>query len=134
MSIDEIRTCLRNLKLKVTPVRIHIFCTLSEAKTPVSAADLLLRIKANKTTIYREIDKLLTNGLISEINLGDGVRRYEVVSNSHHHHLICTKCKSVTKIDINDDFSEAEKSIAKTKNFKIQAHRLEFLGICHRCS
>jgi Fur family ferric uptake transcriptional regulator len=133
VSYEEIQLCLRELKLKITPLRVSVVSMLESSSSPVSALDLLSQSKANKTTIYRELETLLSSGLISEINLGDGVRRYEMATSPHHHHLICTKCKSITNVEIQDDFTETEKSIAKDKKFKIQNHHLEFLGLCQDC-
>ncbi len=87
----------------------------------------------NKTTVYREIKCLRGNGIIREINFGDGRKRYELDS-GHHHHLVCTNCKKVDEIHIDDDVSHIERRINRRKKFKITGHYLEFFGLCSGCS
>ncbi len=87
----------------------------------------------NKTTVYREIKCLMGNGIIREINFGDGRKRYELDS-GHHHHLVCTSCRKVDEIHIDDDVSHIERRINRRKKFKITGHYLEFFGLCSGCS
>lgn len=134
MSQEELSEYFRQYKLKITPVRIAVLSMLVSAQAPISVSELLGKIEANKTTIYRVIDKLVEVGIATEVIIGDGTGRYELATNSHHHHLICTECKGVTSFDIQDNFTEIEKNIAKSQNFKVNKHRLEFLGTCKNCS
>jgi len=107
---------------------------LENSSFPVSVPEMMKFVKANKTTIYRQMETLTTKGHISEVDLGDGTKRYELSTKGHHHHLVCMKCNSIAECDINDDFSEIEISIRKQKKFQILKHSLEFFGLCHNCT
>lgn len=133
MSTQEIKSRLKDFKLKETPVRINILSFLSKHSEPQTVSDILTIISANKTTIYREIDKLLTCKLISEIVLEDGMKRYEISTNQHHHFLVCSKCKKIIPIDMHHDFSKTEKQISQKKHFIVKRHNLEFIGLCQKC-
>ena len=117
----DLNTALQELRssgLRITPIRKQIVSLLNESVSPISAIDILKNIKANKTTIYREISVLLSKGYLIEIDFGDRIKRYEFANRDHHHHLICIMCKSVTDVDLADDFSEKEKLIASREKFK----------------
>ena len=71
--------------------------------------------------------------LVSRVDLGDGVARYELTRGpGHHHHLICTQCSEV--VEIEECFTrEAEKGVASRHGFVGVTHRLEFFGVCPAC-
>ncbi len=125
---------LRNTKARTLILEIFEKCHL-----PVSAMEILERLdsagcKANKTTVYRQLDALLVKQLIKEVHLGDGKSRYERICDDHHHHrIVCRGCKKVDEIKVNDDVVELEKRINSEKKFKVLSHSLEFFGICHNC-
>ena len=130
---ENILEKLKILGLRVTPVRKQIIYTLTDAKKPISASDLLSKIKANKTTIYREIEILLKKNYLNEVDFADGTKRYELSSLTHHHHLICVKCHKIEDVVLKENLQKEEIKIEKTNNFKILKHNLEFFGLCHNC-
>jgi Fur family transcriptional regulator, ferric uptake regulator len=111
-------------------IKQKILNLLENSDLPVSVPDILVKVKANKTTVYRELDQFLSDGLVKEVEFGDGKKRYEI-EKSHHHHLVCKNCGKIEDIEIN------EKSLLtkiKTKsNFKIENHSIEFFGLCNLC-
>lgn len=133
MNINSSLLKVKKSGLRITPIRTQITQILTESMYPVSAADILSSIKANKTTIYREIAVLLDNGFLIEFDFGDRVKRYELADRPHHHHLICVKCKSVKDVDVADDFVKSEKKVLQNNKFKILRHTLEFFGLCENC-
>ena len=105
---------------------------------PLSAADLIKKLALkklfpNKTTVYRELDFLLEQGIIQAVDFGDGVKRFESSLIPHHHHLICTNCRSVSDIIIKNNLCQEEKRIARLTNFQAVSHSLEFFGLCRNC-
>jgi Fe2+ or Zn2+ uptake regulation protein len=119
--------------LKNTKVRRDVFEIFANTNHPIDAVELTECIKVNKTSIYRELKVLLAKGLILEIDFGDGKKRYELSSLDHHHHLVCTGCKSVSDVQLSKDLSAEEELIEKEKSFKVQRHNLEFFGLCANC-
>lgn len=124
---------IQSLKLRLTPIRRKLIDLLDQSEKPISVGDILSKINANKTTIYREINTLLFHDLLTVIDLGDGTKRYELSTKGHHHHLICIKCKSITELDLADDFTKEEALIASQTKFKVLRHALEFFGFCQNC-
>lgn len=136
--MDSILSLLRTKGYRLTEIRKTIVEIFSTAGQPISAVDIMqefkLRgLKVNKTTIYREIESLLGADVLKEVSLRDGTKRYEVDSNSHHHHLICLNCKKIQDVDLAADLEKQERRIETEQKFKIQSHSLEFFGLCKDC-
>ena len=134
MNAHDIIGLLKRNGLKSTRTRKDCISYFSHVTGPIDAQILIDTLKVNKTTIYRELATLLEKNIISEIDFGDGKKRYELTSLSHHHHLICMKCKSVSEYTVKADLSHEEKMIKKEHAFTVSRHMLEFFGICKSCA
>lgn len=117
----------------MTPVRKSILDVLKTSNTPVSVQDILSQVRANKTTIYRDIDFLIAQRQVTSVEFGDGKKRYELVEKGHHHHLVCNICGRIECFDLENNLDQTEKEIADMKSFKVTAHLLEFFGQCQDC-
>jgi len=100
--------------------------------------DLVKNVDKNLglATIYRSLKLFVQLGILTELNIGDGSIRYDLVdlnTNSHnHHHLICKSCGKI--IEVKDDSLETlEKEIEKIYDFKIENHKCKFMGLCKEC-
>lgn len=118
---------------RINKISTTILNVLAKSHTPVAALDLLKKVKANKTTIYRDLDNLLKQGKIIELDFGDRTKRYEVSGLNHHHHLVCKSCKKVEEIEMSDLLGKQEKRLENSTGFKNVSHSLEFYGICPGC-
>lgn len=137
-SVEKTLSYLKAKKHKITKVRSLIIEIIVSSPTPLSVGELLnmlekVNLQPNKTTIYRELDFLLKQGIIREVDFGESKKRYEFSSEQHHHHVICIKCKKIEDVDLDQDLSQYEDKIAQEKNFKIINHSLEFFGLCPNC-
>lgn len=138
MDKHNILSNLRTNGHRITIVRekiIEIFLTLSQ---PVTVPDIIKtlsrkNIRVNKTTVYREIDFLLSQSIIKQIQFGEDKKRYESAYGDHHHHLVCTGCDSIVDINLEQDLDREIQSIKKRKNFLVTDHALEFYGLCANC-
>ena len=135
--IDGILRVLGANGFRITLIRREVLNFILKNNNPLSSLEiqkLLLRkkISANKTTIYRELEFLKSQGLIDEVHFSDKIRRYEV-SIGHHHHAVCLKCGRVEHIKLEEELLKAQKIIEKKNKFKIVNHSLEFYGFCHNC-
>jgi Fur family ferric uptake transcriptional regulator len=138
---DQLKSC----GLSSTPTRIAILQLLSEGHRIYSIDQIIAILKKSKsvkgslvfTTVYRCLIKLASVGLIKEVNLGDGVSRYEIQHGEHHHHhVICRGCGAIEPLDLRSDVCGLEKfeKLVKKLGFKDLSHRLEFFGVCNKCS
>lgn len=104
---------------------------LTNVSKPVDVGTFVEKLKVNKTTVYRQLEKLIKDQIVIEIEFGDGKKRYELKSLDHHHHLICKKCGKLE--DVTVDESRIMKDLSSQSKFKIENHSLEFFGICESC-
>lgn len=129
---------LREKGFRITNARKGIIRSLSQQHCALSAQDVhqLLKeqgISANLSTIYRELQFLSEQNIAQEIALKDGIQRFELIDQSHHHHLICTHCDAVEPIEMEHDLDQLEVTIHQKRGFKVNNHSLEFYGACASC-
>lgn len=126
---------LKQKGYRFTKQRQEIFDALSNF--PQSVEEIICSLKKrgvgiDKATIYRTLDCFVDLGLVGKTQFKDTTSKYELVSeSSHHHHLICDVCGSVEDIPLND--SVLLKKIANKTKFLVKSHSLEFFGICVHC-
>lgn len=112
--------------------RENILKVIKHAKKPLEVPFIVEKLGVNKTTVYRQIEKMLKEGSLIEVEFGDGKKRYELSSLGHHHHLICLKCGKVEEVEINE--GKMLESLKKLKsNIRVERHSLEFFGKCIKC-
>jgi Fur family ferric uptake transcriptional regulator len=121
-----------------TKSKLAIREILSTSEKPMAAMELVEALdkrglSVNKTTVYRELEKLLLKGEISEVDFGEGQKRYEITHGDHHHHAVCTNCEAVVELEIEPQLEQIQSSVAKQSGFRIQKHLVEFFGLCRGC-
>ena len=92
-------------------------------------------LSPNKSTVYRILEKLLSDNVIEAITLRHGSRYFELTSKRHHHHFFCNSCETlyclsschVEKLNINLN------SLLPRPDFKINTHDFNLYGQCNRC-
>lgn len=131
------RPLLNQVGLKATPERLSILHVLHKAKKPLSVKELRDKLKnsdVDQATIYRNMESLLKNKLIQLVNFQHDHNHYEIIDETHHHHVICEKCAKI--VDVSKcDTSKLEREIQTLSGFdSINSHALEFFGICNRCA
>ncbi len=80
-------------------------------------------------TVYNTLEALKNKGTLQELKIDSEKRRYDP-DISNHHHLICTKCKSI--LDIHKDF-RIDLSEEMTQGFELLGNSIEFYGLCQKC-
>lgn len=131
------RELLKLKSLKATSSRLAILNALRTAKNPFTAEELHKKINKSSdlVTVYRGLETFLTCKLVHEIHLKDGTARYELASEQHHHHLVCTGCGIIDELP-SCEVSELESLALKrsTRFATISEHALEFFGTCRACA
>lgn len=103
---------------------------------PRSVEEIFIHLKKNhcqvdKTTIYRNLQKLVAEGLVTATQFADNVTKYELANCVHHHHIICTQCGYIEDIQLDENL--LTESVRKHTTFGAISHRLEFFGVCKDC-
>ena len=122
---------LRAAGLRSTAPRVSVLRHLVAAKTPVSHAELcaeLKRHRLDRATIYRNLIDLADVGIVSRVDLGDHVWRFELKAKDGGHadahpHFVCTDCGTVsclTDVDVRIIRGKRAPKALGTKNVAIQ--------------
>jgi Fur family ferric uptake transcriptional regulator len=125
-------------KLKLTPHRELILETFLENEGHRSVEDIYHTVKAidpriGYTTVYRMMKLLIRCGLAREIELADGITRYEHLFNHEHHdHLICMECGNSIEF-YNPEIEALQDAASAQLGFKVLDHKLQIYGVCSNC-
>jgi Fur family ferric uptake transcriptional regulator len=82
-------------------------------------------------TVYRNLKRLVADGLIHEIHAGGQGTRFDG-NTGDHHHVRCVGCGRVNDLPLSVDTSR-EEAAARALNFRILGHQVEIQGICAQC-
>jgi len=99
-SVDEAKALLRGAGLRCTAARVAVVQTLADYAAPLSpneVAEELAEFGFDKSTIYRSLTELDESGIVSRLELGDAIRRFELVPPGEEHspmhpHFMCVDC------------------------------------------
>lgn len=121
----------------MTPQRELIFRSFFELGNHVSVDELYDRVrKIDRTvgysTVWRNLKLMCGVGLAMEVNIGDGITRYDRLTRTPHGHLYCLNCKQVLEFDLGDLLPHLE-PIAKSDNFAPDSYKVEVHGYCSAC-
>lgn len=126
---------LRRAGQRVTPQRLLILDTFRPGEH-LSADEIYARVKGrlpavNRSTVYRTLELLRDLGLISETDLGGGVRQFELLD-VRHHHLVCRACGAMQELDdvLVDPLRQA---VLARYGFVATVDHLALFGLCAGC-
>ena len=129
---------LRQNRLKKTHQKDLILDTFLKTEGHLSVEDLyeLVKMKDKKigiVTVFRTLKSLTACGIAREINLGDGLTRFEhSYHHPHHHHIVCTECNKAIEF-ISPELESIQDQIVRRYRFQPVHHRLQIFGICENC-
>lgn len=128
---------LNSQNIRITPSRRAIIDIFLNSQHPLSPMEIQTVLKTNdvtvnKTTVYREINFLLQQGIINQVYLPNTDTHYEFADRNHHHHITCESCGRIEDIGIENEDNILQTAQNKS-TMKIVDHSLEFIGICTSC-
>jgi Fur family ferric uptake transcriptional regulator len=128
---------LKTKGFKMTPQRELIFRSFFELGEHVSVDELYDKVRQQDntvgySTVWRNLKLICKVGLAQEVNIGDGITRYDRVTSIPHGHLFCSVCKSVTEFNVEQVVGLlAEK--ASDRDFAPESFKIEIMGVCAAC-
>jgi Fur family transcriptional regulator, peroxide stress response regulator len=120
--------------IKLTPQRLAIFDYLEGNIDHPSADDIYKAVqKAFPTmsfaTVYTTLETLRQLGMLAELTIDAGKKRFDP-NTERHHHLICTGCSKV--VDVHRDFC-LDLPAGFADGFEVTGNHIEFYGTCPAC-
>jgi len=120
-----------------TKQKTIILDTIQSAGEPLTADQILSKARLVMpamalTTVYRNLELLTTQRVITRLIYPDGITRYKQAEAPHHHQLICLDC--ARKVNISQCPLEClARQIESETGFEIVSHQLDLYGYCDRC-
>jgi len=129
---------LRNAGLKVTLPRVKILQILENSKDKHFSAEEVYKAlldadeEVGLATVYRVLTQFESAGLVMRHHFEGGHSVFELNSDDHHDHIVCTKCGKVG--EFYDEVIERQQDrIAEKLGFEITDHSLYIYGLCPAC-
>jgi len=127
--MDNFLDVIRESGFKLTLPRKSVLGNLYSAKKPLTLKEIHNKCKQiDFASVYRSVKLFHELELVEEITFADKKVRYELISNLHHHHIICSKCGEIKELPIC-----IVSEIKKLTEYKITKHIFEFMGLCPNC-
>lgn len=134
---DKFKKILKNRKLRLTGARLSLYNFLAESNRPLSVNKLVASLapKADRASVYRNIELFESIGIIHKVYTGWKYRiELSEQFHPHHHHLTCEKCGKIIPISLGSKMEKAIENFGGKHGFKITSHQIELHGLCSRCT
>ncbi|MCL6633036.1 MAG: transcriptional repressor [Alicyclobacillus herbarius] len=82
-------------------------------------------------TIYNSLRYLADHGLIKELNIGNGITRYDGRMEEHQH-VVCSRCGAIAEADV-DIPAELVQQIEAETGYKVHSLNVHLTGLCPAC-
>lgn len=136
----DIERVLRDKGSRMTKLRLALIVLFSKNHEPRTAKQILAAlakrgIVVNKTSVYRELEFFVKEGVLRELRFGNKEAVYEAAG-EHHHHVICRSCNTIEEVQaptVETAMNRIQAVLAKRSKFSDVEHSLEFFGICQEC-
>jgi len=126
---------LKSNRVRLTVPRRAILSVLEKEHTPMSAKQVWKLCRAAKSdlvSVYRVLDRFEKEQIVSRIELGDGITRYELARNKHHHHARCERCGAIEDIEL--CVEDIERRVLEKTGFEVRFHDIQMSGLCAACA
>lgn len=138
-----LRSSLHDRGQRLTPQRermLELFERLGEGRH-LSAEEAHHRLReqgeqVSLATVYRTLRLLIGMGLLKELELAEGGRRFELAGQDqrHHHHLVCVRCGRIEEFE-NAAVLAAAAAAAERHGFRLlEAGVLNLRALCPACA
>lgn len=86
-------------------------------------------------SVYRALEQLAGLRLVTRLDFGDGVARFEPAdpAGHHHHHLLCTACGRVAPFE-DPALERAIAGSGRDQGFAVDEHEVVLRGRCAACA
>ena len=129
---------LRERGFRLTPQREMVLHVLHDAEEHATADELFARVSAlsaavDISTVYRTLELLEEFDLVASFDLGDGERRYELLTlHRPHYHLHCRDCGKLATIEALE-LQPLLDRLEQAHGFQARVEHWVIPGLCREC-
>lgn len=138
LTIEMLNERVRRQGMKVTQQRTQVLSVLLRNISPLTVDEIYKQLSpqdasVDLVTIYRILKKFEDVLIVTRLEFGDGISRFELAleSGHHHHHVVCRICQKVEVLHL-CDLEEQIKTV-EALGYGQLSHRLDFFGVCKSC-
>lgn len=129
---------MRGAGCRITQPRRAVVAVLAEAEGWLVPERIWQRAQAHApgislVTVYRTLNLLVRLGFVRRVHQSDGCQGYIRAQPRHSHHLVCEGCQGVVEFQGTEDLSSLIQNLEGQTGFQVNAHVLEFRGLCPNC-
>jgi Fur family ferric uptake transcriptional regulator len=134
---DTILQSLREHGYRLTPQREMIVEAVAHSPKHLSAEEVYHLVQGRTramdiATVYRTLDLLVEEGLISRIDVGGDRSLYATTHHGPHIHLVCRRCGEVTEAD-QSLIQPLEEGLQAAHGFTPDLEHIAIFGLCQEC-
>ncbi|MEA3286144.1 MAG: Fur family transcriptional regulator [Candidatus Marinimicrobia bacterium] len=136
---QDLKKVLREHELKATSQRIALLKLLNSTHEHFDAEEIYFELykqqkSVSRATVYRSLEALVDQQLVSKLDFGDGRMRYERShgDDEHHDHLICEHCGKVIEF-FNLEMEAQQLAVCEEYDFTPSTHTMYIFGTCADC-
>tara|TARA_Y100000589_G_scaffold255329_1_gene244320 strand:- start:3813 stop:4274 length:462 start_codon:yes stop_codon:yes gene_type:complete len=143
ITLNYVQDVCKKRKVSMTKKRQKVFYSLIKAAKALSAYELINCLKTDfdedfaPMTIYRILKFLQEQMLVHKLQSANKFVACAQITDDgfhkNHHFLICSSCKKVDEIYLEQSIIEVVNINIKNKGFHISDPQLELNGICDNC-
>ena len=131
------RELLRTKGFKMTAQRELVFNSFFELGKHVSVNELYDKVhqkdrSVGYSTVWRNLKLICRVGLAEEVNIGDGITRYDRVTQAPHGHFYCRGCKQFIEFNVEQIVGILVQT-ARGHKFAPEGFKIEVQGYCQKC-
>jgi Fe2+ or Zn2+ uptake regulation protein len=116
------------MKQRYSHKRAQILAVLQQENGALSARDIHAELPSlNLTTVYRNLDAFVADGVVKKLLLHDKEALYEY-QHEPHHHAVCTECERVIHFTAPD---ERIKALLGVEDFTVDELEVTVRGVCN---
>jgi Fur family transcriptional regulator, ferric uptake regulator len=87
-----------------------------------------------RASVYRILEELEELRLVTRVDVGQGLARFEANrAEGHHHHMVCDRCGEVRPFE-DAELERSIKRLAQRVPFSVEEHEVVLHGACADCS
>ena len=122
--------------------RRALLLLLGEQSCALTATEIEQQLRArsnrpvSRASVYRILDELAGAGVVTRVETGQGVVRYERshdAQGAHHHHLVCDNCGVVMPF-ADEALERAIDELSERVPLAVSEHEIVLHGACRDCS
>jgi len=122
----------------MTPQRMAVLEELLRTDSHPSVEEIYRELRPlypmmSLATVYKTVAILKELGEVIELEFSDGRNRYDAHTHQPHAHLVCRRCDRIEDHPI-DELDQLMASAAAHSSYRLLSMRLDFYGICAKCS